>query len=93
MLDLSGKNTSDDFVTHYSPIHCFRFHLSSNVNASEVREIGLREVARIKADMEEVLLTILNDGGYYCNLSTKIPRMSTRSIEYISDNAERRVRR
>ena len=33
---------------------CLRFHLTINITAREVRDIGLRQVARIKAQMEDV---------------------------------------
>ena len=57
-LGLCGNSTLlfwRKLYTHFICDSCvYRFHLSTDVTAAEVREIGLREVARIKASMEEV---------------------------------------
>ena len=47
-----GVGSFDDGQDYYQA--CLRFHLSSNMTAAEVRDIGLSEVKRIKGLMEGV---------------------------------------
>lgn len=47
-----GVGAFEDGQAYYQA--CLRFHLSTNMSAAQVRDIGYKEVARIKALMQQV---------------------------------------
>ena len=47
-----GVGSYDQGFEYYEA--CLRYHVTKNVTAAEVRDIGLQEVARIKQHMEQV---------------------------------------
>ena len=47
-----GVGSFENGLEYYQA--CLRFHLSTNISAAKVRDIGLKEVARIKTLMEQV---------------------------------------
>ena len=50
-----GVGAFDNGQAYYQA--CLKFHLSTNATAREVRDIGIKEVARIKALMVQVCCT------------------------------------